>query len=159
MRLGLLLKHFSRLDGEREPWRVMHPLKKVLLLVTCPRIPLATILSPGARTISISRGGFSDFHHGIPCERWLRHLFNRVDPALFGRCFEAGSRPCGPIATRSSPSPARRRAAPMIAAKASRCCIRPAPMRPRRGLSSGGSGKDHRSTPIPELLDHVAERK
>jgi hypothetical protein len=31
---------------------------------------------------------FSDFHHGIPCERWLRSLLNRIDPFLFfGRCF------------------------------------------------------------------------
>ncbi len=32
---------------------------------------------------------FSDFHHGIPCERWLRALVNRIDPALFGRCFNS----------------------------------------------------------------------
>ncbi len=30
---------------------------------------------------------FSDFHNGIPCERWLRSLVNRIDPTLFGRCF------------------------------------------------------------------------
>ena len=34
-RLGLLLEHFSRLDDEREPWRVMYPLSEVLLLLTC----------------------------------------------------------------------------------------------------------------------------
>jgi predicted transposase YbfD/YdcC len=32
---------------------------------------------------------FSDFHHGVPCARWLRDLLNRVDPALFAACFEA----------------------------------------------------------------------
>ncbi len=32
---------------------------------------------------------FSDFHHGIPCSRWLRDLVNRVDPALFRLCFES----------------------------------------------------------------------
>ena len=37
-RLALLLKHFSRLDDEREPWRVMYPLSEVLLLVTCATI-------------------------------------------------------------------------------------------------------------------------
>ena len=31
---------------------------------------------------------FSPFHFGIPSERWLRTLVNRVDPILFGRCFE-----------------------------------------------------------------------
>jgi hypothetical protein len=23
---------------------------------------------------------FSEFHHGIPCERWLRSIINRADP-------------------------------------------------------------------------------
>ncbi|MGH9810516.1 MAG: ISAs1 family transposase, partial [Terriglobia bacterium] len=31
---------------------------------------------------------FAPFHFGIPCERWLRTLVNRVDPVMFGRCFE-----------------------------------------------------------------------
>jgi hypothetical protein len=29
------------------------------------------------------------FHHGIPCVRWLQTLVNRLDPKLFGRCFES----------------------------------------------------------------------
>ena len=37
-RLALLLKHFSKLDDDREPWRVMYPLAEVLLLVTCATI-------------------------------------------------------------------------------------------------------------------------
>jgi predicted transposase YbfD/YdcC len=32
--------------------------------------------------------GFSEFHFGIPCERWLRSLVNRIDPVLFGHCFD-----------------------------------------------------------------------
>jgi len=31
---------------------------------------------------------FAPFHFGIPSERWLRTLVNRVDPILFGHCFE-----------------------------------------------------------------------
>jgi hypothetical protein len=38
VQLGLLLQHFSELDDEREPWRVMYPLREVLLLVTCATI-------------------------------------------------------------------------------------------------------------------------
>jgi len=37
-RLALLLEHFSRLDDERESWRVMYPLSEVLLLLTCATI-------------------------------------------------------------------------------------------------------------------------
>src|SRR3984893_7942712 len=37
-RLALLLRHFSELTDDREPWRVMYPLKEVLLLITCATI-------------------------------------------------------------------------------------------------------------------------
>jgi transposase len=37
-RVALLLKHFSELGDDREPWRVMYPLHEVLLLVTCATI-------------------------------------------------------------------------------------------------------------------------
>jgi predicted transposase YbfD/YdcC len=90
-RLGLLLKHFSQLDDAREPWRVVYPLGEVLLLVTCATIASCDdfddIIAWGKHHLCFLRR-FSEFHHGIPCERWLRCLVNRVDPALFGRCFE-----------------------------------------------------------------------
>jgi predicted transposase YbfD/YdcC len=91
-RLGLLLKHFSELRDEREPWRVMYPLNEVLLLVTCATIASCDdfddIVAWGKHHLAFLRR-FSEFHHGIPCERWLRHLVNRIDPALFGRCFNS----------------------------------------------------------------------
>jgi hypothetical protein len=37
-RLALLLKHFSQIDDDREPWRVVYPLSEVLLLLTCATI-------------------------------------------------------------------------------------------------------------------------
>lgn len=33
--MGLLLKQFSELGDDGEPWRVMYPLEEVLLFVTC----------------------------------------------------------------------------------------------------------------------------
>lgn len=36
--LAVLLQHFSRLDDEGEPCRVIYPLPEVLLLVTCATI-------------------------------------------------------------------------------------------------------------------------
>jgi hypothetical protein len=33
-------------------------------------------------------GRFSEVHFSIPCVRWLPSLVNRVDPVLFGQCFE-----------------------------------------------------------------------
>ena len=37
-RLALLLRHFSELKDNREPWRIVYPLQEVLLLVTCATI-------------------------------------------------------------------------------------------------------------------------
>jgi len=89
-RLALFLKHFSKLDDDREPWRVMYPLAEVLLLVTCATIASCDdfddIVAWGRHHLAFLRR-FSEFHYGIPCERWVRALVNRIDPVLFGRCF------------------------------------------------------------------------
>jgi predicted transposase YbfD/YdcC len=91
-RLGLLLQHFSALDDEREPWRVVYPLDEVLLLVTCATIASCDdfddIVAWGEHHLEFLRR-LSPFYHGIPCERWVRTLVNRIDPLLFGRCFES----------------------------------------------------------------------
>ncbi len=91
-RLALLLEHFSKLGDDREPWRVMYPLKEVLLLVTCATIASCDdfddIVAWGKHHLAFLRR-FSEFHHGIPCERWVRALVNRIDPVLFGRCFNS----------------------------------------------------------------------
>jgi predicted transposase YbfD/YdcC len=91
-RLALLLRHFSDLDDGREHWRVVYPLREVLLLVVCATIASCDdfddIVAWGKHHLGFLRR-FSDFHHGIPCERWLRALVNRVDPILFGCCFNS----------------------------------------------------------------------
>jgi DDE family transposase len=89
-RLRLLLRHFSQLKDDREPWRVAYPLNEVMLLVTCATIASCDdfddIVAWGEHHLDFLRQ-FSEFHFGIPCERWLRSLINRLDPDLFGRCF------------------------------------------------------------------------
>src|SRR6202163_1759213 len=89
-RVAVLLKHFSQLGDDREPWRVMYPLDEVMLLVTCATIAgcddFEDICAWGRHHLDFLRG-LSEFHYGIPCERWLRKLVNRVDPILFARCF------------------------------------------------------------------------
>jgi predicted transposase YbfD/YdcC len=98
-RLALLLQHFSKLEDEREPWRIVYPLKEVLLLVTCATIASCDdfddIVAWGEHHLHFLRH-FSEFHHGIPCERWLRSLVNRIDPTLFGRCFTSWVRSLWP---------------------------------------------------------------
>jgi predicted transposase YbfD/YdcC len=89
-RLALLLRHFSELEDDRAPWRIVYPLKEILLLTTCATIAgcddFDDIVAWGEHHLPFLRQ-FSDFHHGIPCERWLRSLINRIDPAFFARCF------------------------------------------------------------------------
>jgi predicted transposase YbfD/YdcC len=91
-RLALLLEHFSELDDEREAWRVLYPIEEVLLLVTCATIASCDdfddIADWGEHHLDFLRR-FSDFHHGVPCARWLRNLVNRIDPVLFRRCFDS----------------------------------------------------------------------
>jgi predicted transposase YbfD/YdcC len=91
-RVAVLLKHFSRLSDEREPQRIMYPLAEVLLLVTCATIASCDdfddIVAWGEHHLDFLRR-FCEFHFGIPCERWLRSLVNRIDPVLFSRCFDS----------------------------------------------------------------------
>ena len=90
-RVAVLLKNFSQLADGREPWRVMYPLAEVLLLLTCATIAdcddFDEIVVWGKHHLDFLRR-FAPFHFGIPCARWLRTLVNRLDPALFGKCFE-----------------------------------------------------------------------
>jgi len=87
-----LLDHFSTIKDGRQPWKVMYPLREVILLVVCGTIAdcddYDDIADWGAAHLDFLRS-MSEFHYGIPCEDWLRVIMNRIDPALFSACFEA----------------------------------------------------------------------
>ena len=91
-RLRLLLDHFARIEDEREPWRVAHPLPEVLLLVVCGTIAAGDdfedIADWGEDNLAFLRR-FLPYHHGLPGARWLRMLLNRLDPGLFSACFRS----------------------------------------------------------------------
>ena len=91
-RLALLIERFSELSDDREPHRIMYPLHEVLLLVTCATIASCDdfddIVLWGEHHLDFLRL-FGAFHFGVPCARWVRALFNRIDPTLFARCFES----------------------------------------------------------------------
>src|ERR1700733_3378083 len=90
-RVALLLEHFSRLEDDREPWRIVYPLSEVLLLLTCATIASCDdfdeIAAFGHHHLDLLRK-FAPYYNGIPCERWLRALVNRIDPETFASCFE-----------------------------------------------------------------------
>ena len=91
-RLAVLLKHFSRIEDGRQSWRVAFPLAEMLLLLTCATIAdcddFDEIVAWGSDHLDFLRR-LAPFHFGIPCARWLRTLVNRLDPLLFGSCFES----------------------------------------------------------------------
>src|SRR5882672_1296296 len=164
-RLALLLKHFSRLDDEREPWRVMYPLSEVLLLLTCATIASCDdfddIAAWGRHHLGVLRR-FAPFHFGIPCERWLRTLVNRVDPVLFGRCFEDWIKALWPgrhdliaidgkTSRRTHDKAKGLKALHTLSAYASNARITLAQL--------SVPAKTNEITAIPELLDHLAETK
>ena len=98
-RLAALLDHFSAIEDPRAPWRVAHPLPEVLLLVVCGTIAdcddYAHIAAWGEAHLSFLRR-FLPYHHGVPGERWLTILMNRIDPGLFSACFTAWVRETWP---------------------------------------------------------------
>jgi hypothetical protein len=91
-RLTVLLKQFSQIEDRRQSSRVAFPLAEMLLLLTCATIAdcddFDEIIAWGCDHLDSLRR-FAPFHFGIPCARWLRTLVNRLDPLLFGSCFES----------------------------------------------------------------------
>lgn len=98
-RLKALLEHFSSIEDPREPWRVAHPLPEVLFLVVCGTIcdcdGYEGIVEWGKTHLDFLRR-YLPYHHGIPGERWLTILMNRINPALFSDAFAAWVRESWP---------------------------------------------------------------
>lgn len=98
-RLRALLEHFSVIEDPREPWRVAHPLPEVLLLVVCGTIAdcedYEGIAEWGEAHLPFLRR-FLPYHHGIPGERWLTILMNRINPTLFSSAFTGWVREAWP---------------------------------------------------------------
>jgi len=89
--LAKLLDHFAEIEDPREPWRVMHPLPEVFLVLVCGTIAdcddFEGISDWANEHLSFLRR-FSEFYHGVPGPRWLNILLNRVGPETFARAFQ-----------------------------------------------------------------------
>jgi predicted transposase YbfD/YdcC len=162
-RLAVLLKHFSQIDDDREPWRVVYPLAEVLLLLTCATVAscddFEDIVAWGKHHLDFLRR-FSAFHFGIPCVRWLQKLVNRVDPILFGCCFESWIKELWPdrhdliaidgkTSRRTHDKRKGLKALHTLSAYASNARLVLAQL--------SVPEKTNEITAIPELLDHLAE--
>jgi predicted transposase YbfD/YdcC len=164
-RLALLLEHFSEIPDEREPWRVAFPLREVLLLVVCGTIcscdDFDDMVAWGEAHLSFLRR-FAPFEHGIPGERWLRILVNRIDPVLFKRCFEswvAAMWPAQPEFIAIDGKTARRTHDRKKGAKALHTLSAYATAARLVLAQRSVPEKTNEITAIPELLDDLAEKE
>jgi predicted transposase YbfD/YdcC len=164
-RVAVLLKHFSKLADGREPWRIAYPLAEVLFLLTCATLTgcddFDDIVAWGEHHLDFLRR-FSAFHHGIPCVRWLQTLVNRLDPELFGRCFESWIKELWP---------GRHDLIAVDGKTSRRTHDRRKGIKALHTLSAYATNarlvlaqlsvpeKTNEITAIPELLDHLAETK
>ena len=98
-RLAALLDHFTDVEDPRDVRRILHPLPEVLLLVVCGTIAdcddYEDIAGWGAAHLDFLRRHLP-YEHGVPGERWLTILMNRIDPALFSAAFAAWVRESWP---------------------------------------------------------------
>ena len=98
-RLAALLDHFAEVEDPRDVRRILHPLPEVLLLVVCGTIAdcddYEDIAAWGAAHLDFLRQHLP-YEHGVPGERWLTILMNRINPALFAAAFAAWVRESWP---------------------------------------------------------------
>lgn len=89
-RLAALLDHFAQVEDPRDVRRILHPLPEILLLVVCGSIAdcddYEDIAAWGAAHLGFLREHLP-YEHGVPGERWLTILMNRINPALFAAAF------------------------------------------------------------------------
>jgi predicted transposase YbfD/YdcC len=98
-RLAALLDHFAEVEDPRDVRRILHPLPEVLLLVVCGSIAdcddYEDIAAWGAAHLDFLRRHLP-YAHGVPGERWLTILMNRINPGLFAAAFAAWVRESWP---------------------------------------------------------------
>lgn len=85
-----LLDHFSALKDPRQQWRVIYPLRELLLLVLCATLSgmedFVEIKLWGEQRLDFLRR-FLPFERGIPAHDTLNDVINALDEELFKACF------------------------------------------------------------------------
>jgi predicted transposase YbfD/YdcC len=85
-----LLDHFSVLTDPRQGWRVLYPLREVLLLVLCASLcgmdDFVEIRMWGDQRLDFLRR-FYPFERGLASHDTLNDIVNALDPRLFQTCF------------------------------------------------------------------------
>lgn len=87
-----LLDHFSALEDSRQNWRVVYPLREILLVVLCATLAgmedFVEIKLWADQRLGFLRR-FLPYERGIPSHDTLNDLINALDPELFKGCFLA----------------------------------------------------------------------
>jgi hypothetical protein len=82
-RLAALLDHFAQVEDPRDVRRTLHPLPEILFLVVCGTIAdcddYEDIAAWGAAHLDFLRQHLP-YTQGVPGERWLTILMNRLNP-------------------------------------------------------------------------------
>jgi predicted transposase YbfD/YdcC len=85
-----LLEHFSSLTDPRQGWRVMYPLREILLVVLCASLcgmeDFVEIRMWGEQRLDFLRR-FYPFERGLPSHDTLNDVVNALNPQLFQACF------------------------------------------------------------------------
>lgn len=87
-----ILHHFSGLTDPRQHWRVIYPLREILLLVLCATLcgmeDFVEIKLWGTERLEFLRR-FLPYERGIPAHDTLNDVINALDPELFKACFSS----------------------------------------------------------------------
>ncbi|MGL5114432.1 MAG: ISAs1 family transposase, partial [Beijerinckiaceae bacterium] len=85
-----VLAHFSALSDPRQQWRVMYPLREVLLLVLCATLcgmdDFVEVRLWGKERLGFLRR-FLPYERGLPSHDTLNDVINALDGELFKACF------------------------------------------------------------------------
>lgn len=85
-----ILDHFLALSDPRERWRVLYPLREILLLVLCATLSgmedFVEIRLWGGQRLAFLRR-FLPYARGIPAHDTLNDVINALDSELFKSCF------------------------------------------------------------------------
>ena len=89
-RSSSILEHFAALRDPREGWRVLYPLREILLVVLCATLcgmdDFVEVKLWGEARLDFLRR-FLPFDRGIPSHDTLNDVMNGIDPDLFKACF------------------------------------------------------------------------
>ncbi len=87
-----ILDHFSALKDPRQQWRVIYPLREILLLVLCATLSgmedFVEIRLWGDLRLDFLRR-FLAYDRGLPAHDTLNDVIKALDPELFQECFSA----------------------------------------------------------------------